>query len=154
MRYTMESNIVPRAMVVGLAGVLVLTMAIASVSRLTGAYVVTMPPTHAIASRDLRFEDRADRGIDVRDATTGALIATVPPKTGGFLRGAMRGLLYDFRYGLHRSDEAPDYPFHLTRWADGRLSLEDSKTHRTLELEAFGSTNEQVFADFLERAPR
>jgi putative photosynthetic complex assembly protein len=152
MAYTMRSNIVPRSMVVGFGCLLVIVTASAAISRRTGSYVVTMPPSYVVATRDLRFEDRTDRGIDVRDATTGALVATVPPKTGGFLRGAMRGLLYDFRYGP--KGQAPDYPFRLTRWADGRLSLEDTMSHRRLELEAFGSTNEQVFADFLAPTPR
>ena len=33
--------------------------------------------------------------------------------------------------------------------ADGRLTLEDPTTHRTVELEAFGQTNEEVFAGLL-----
>ena len=39
--------------------------------------------------------------------------------------------------------------FRLTRWADGRLSIEDPTTRESYELEAFGSTNEAVFARFL-----
>ena len=147
--YTMQGNIVPRPMILGIAGLLLFCTATAAFTRLSGQNVVVMPPTHAVATRDLRFEDRADRGINVVDARTGALVETIAPKTGGFLRGAMRGLLYDVRYGPHRSDRAPDYAFRLTRWADGRLSLEDQVSHRRLELEAFGSTNEAVFAKFL-----
>ncbi len=60
----------------------------------------------------------------------------------------MRGLLYEVRYGAHR-DQSPDYSFRLVRFADGRLCLEDSMTHRRLELEAFGSTNALVFSKLL-----
>ncbi len=32
-------------------------------------------------------------------------------------------------------------PFRLTRWSDGRLSLDDPATDRHVDLEAFGPTN-------------
>ena len=142
--------IIPRAMLVGVGAVLALAILAAGALRLSGLNVVALPPSRAVASRDLRFEDRSDRGVDVRDAVTGLLVETIPPKTGGFLRGVMRGLLYDYRYGIHRSGEAADHSFRLTQWADGRLSLDDTASHQRIELEAFGSTNRDVFARFLE----
>jgi putative photosynthetic complex assembly protein len=155
MSYTMQGNLIPRFMLVGAGALLVFVTALAGVTRLTGENHIVMPPSRVLESRDLMFVDRADRGVDISDANTGAPIETIPPKTGGFLRGAMRGLLYDVRYGRDHLAQAPDYPFRLTRWADGRLSLEDTRTHRQLELEAFGSTNEQVFARLLDaRMPR
>ena len=143
--------IIPLPMLIGVAAALCVAMATAGFMRLSGRNVVTMPPTSEVASRDLRFADRADRGIDIRDATTGVLVETIPPKTGGFLRGVMRGLVYDYRYVPRRSGETPDQAFHLTQWADGRLSLDDPATHRRIELEAFGSTNREVFAQLLGR---
>ena len=37
----------------------------------------------------------------------------------------------------------------LTRWADGRLSLEDRTTGRVIALDAFGPTNGEAFAQLL-----
>ena len=136
----------PKGFVV-LAGALVLfIIAIAGTARISHNNRVILPPTTAIASRDLSFKDLPDGGVDVSDAVTGAHIYTVVPTTGGFLRGVMRGLVRDHRQigGVSHTS------FRLTRWADGRLSIEDPATHETYELEAFGSTNEAVFAQFLE----
>ena len=64
------------------------------------------------------------------------------PETNGFLRGTMRGLARQ----RVRQDADRDIPFRLTEWADGRLTLEDPTTGRMVEMEAFGSTNEDAFA--------
>ena len=48
-----------------------------------------------------------------------------------------------------RQDADRDVPFRLTGWADGRLTLEDPTTGRRIEMEAFGITNEEVFAHLL-----
>ena len=57
----------------------------------------------------------------------------------------MRGLASERKH----EDIGDAVPFRLTEWADGRLTLEDPTTHRTIELEAFGRTNEEVFARML-----
>jgi putative photosynthetic complex assembly protein len=59
----------------------------------------------------------------------------------------MRGLAR-----FRKRDEIGDRPsFKLTHWSDGRVSLEDPTTNRTIELDAFGSTNVGVFAKLLDR---
>ena len=137
--------------VIVLAGALLLfTMTVAGMARITNNNHVILPPTQAVASRDLLFKDLKDGGVDVSDAGTSEHVYTVLPTTGGFLRGVLRGLVRDHR----KVDRAIGYAFHLTRWADGRLSLEDPTTHESFELEAFGSTNELVFAQFLETSPK
>ena len=52
-----------------------------------------------------------------------------------------------------RQDADKAIPFRLTEWADGRLTLEDPTTGRRVEMEAFGITNEQVFANLLTAKP-
>jgi putative photosynthetic complex assembly protein len=42
-----------------------------------------------------------------------------------------------------------DTPFRLTDWTDGRLTLEDRSTGRSVELRAFGATNAAAFARLL-----
>ena len=96
---------------------------------------------------ELRFEDRADGAVAVyakpRPAPT---VTVVPPGTNGFIRGALRGLARE-RSGEADRDREP--PFRLTRWDDGRLSLQDPRPAGAIELEAFGPTNEAAFARLL-----
>ena len=147
MSATVKRPVAPTSAIVLAGGLMLFVVAIAGLARATHNNRVILPPTQAIASRDLAFKDLPNGGVDVADASTGAHVYTVAPTTGGFLRGIMRGLVHDH----NRIDKAKNYAFRLTRWADGRLSIEDPATHEAYELEAFGSTNEAVFAQFLER---
>jgi putative photosynthetic complex assembly protein len=132
--------------VLALAGTAVaLSIGVAAVGRLTGAADST-PTAAMVASRELLFRDQPNGGVavyDVRD--TSAPIETVAPATNGFLRATMRGLA---RQRI-RQDSDREVPFRLTAWADGRLTLEDPTTGRKVEMEAFGISNEQVFAHLL-----
>ena len=101
----------------------------------------------AISERLLRFEDRADGGVDIRDAASGATIDTVAPGTNGFLRSAMRGMVRDRK----RQGIGAEPPFRLYATADGRLTLEDPRTGRRIDLQSFGPTNAGVFARLLVR---
>jgi putative photosynthetic complex assembly protein len=136
---------VPRRVLIGAAALVALTITAAAVGRLTGSSQTTLTAA-AVQSRELVFRDVADGSIAVFDARdTSTPIDVVPPATNGFLRGTMRGLA---RQRL-RQDADRDIPFRLTQWADNRLTLEDPTTHRMLDLEAFGLTNEQAFARLL-----
>jgi putative photosynthetic complex assembly protein len=137
--------VIPPGLVVGAGLLLAVTIGFAGVTRLTHKNHVTLDPTYAVAERDLTFTDQPDGGVRIEEAGTGRLISTVPPRSGGFLRGILRGLVHDHR----REANVPFTAFRLTRWADGRLSIEDPATQESFELEAFGSTNEKVFAQLL-----
>ena len=67
-----------------------------------------------------------DGSIQVTDARTGQVAASVEPGTNGFIRGTLRGLARERK----RQGIGIEPPFMLTRWADGRLSLEDPTTGR------------------------
>ena len=143
---TAQRPIIPKGVIVGAGLLMLLTIGIAGVSHHAGTYHIAMPPTTAVATRDLYFTDQHDGGVRVTDAATGAEVATVEPKTGGFIRGIMRGLVREHRL----NDKAAGTPFRLTHWADGRLSIADPSTGESFDLEAFGSTNEKAFARFLD----
>lgn len=102
--------------------------------------------TVPVASRQLRFVDRADGAVVITDVATGRIAHVVRAgERTGFIRGVMRGLARERRMrGL--GDAAP---FTLTAWRDGQLSLVDTATGRALELTAFGSTNRATFAELL-----
>jgi putative photosynthetic complex assembly protein len=134
----------PRHMVIGTALVLVGTLAIASL----GHQAPTNPASigaQPVASRDLRFADRADGAIVVTDARTGRVVETLAPGTENFVRGGMRGLARE----RHRAGIAEAVPFRLSTWPDGRITLQDMGTGNTMELHAFGRTNAEAFLKLL-----
>jgi putative photosynthetic complex assembly protein len=135
----------PRVILAIAGATIALTIVTAAVGRLTG--VANSAPTAVpIASRELLFRDQPNGGVAVFDARdTAAPIDMIAPETNGFLRATMRGLA---RQRL-RQDADREVPFRLTGWADGRLTLEDPTTGRKVEMEAFGITNEEVFAHLL-----
>ena len=135
----------PRPVLAVAGTVIALSIILAAAGRLTG--VANSAPTGvAVASRELLFRDRPNGAVAVYDASNvSAPIDMIAPETNGFLRATMRGLA---RQRL-RQDADVEIPFRLTGWADGRLTLTDPTTGRTVEMEAFGITNEAVFAHLL-----
>ena len=99
-----------------------------------------------VAASDLRFEDRSD-GAVLAVAPDGHTVEVFEGEQG-FLRGVLRG----FARSRHLADLDPATPFRLTRWSDGRLTLDDPADGRHVELIAFGPTNAGVFAKLLEAA--
>lgn len=97
--------------------------------------------------RDLRFTDGADSSVQVIDGRSGQLIEAVQGEQG-FLRGVLRGLAQErLRRGIG------DGPvFQLMASADGRLTLSDPATGRSVDLESFGRDNAAVFARWLQPA--
>jgi putative photosynthetic complex assembly protein len=135
----------PRGILAFAGAAIGLSIIAAAAGRLTGAADST-PTSVPVVSRDLLFQDRPDGGVAVFDAASeSAPIETIAPETNGFLRATMRGLA---RQRL-RQDADKGIPFRLTGWADGRLTLEDPTTGRRVEMEAFGASNEAVFARLL-----
>lgn len=100
-----------------------------------------------VKTRNLRFIDETDRGVRIEDVANGATASViVPGQKTGFIRGVMRGLARERR--AHGIGGGP--PFALTEWKDGELSLTDTVTGRSIELNAFGTTNRASFAALLD----
>ena len=133
----------PRGALLGAAGLILLTMVSAGVSRLSGG-PSSRPTAAAVMSRDLLFEDRPDGGVLVRDARDGSTVDVLAPGTNGFIRASLRSIAKRRKFDGETSDV-----FHLTAWADGRLTLDEPVTGSLIELEAFGQTNEMSFARLL-----
>lgn len=135
----------PRGALFAAAGVIALTITAAAAGRMSGI-TYNAPTAAPVVARDLLFQDRPNGAVAVFEASNpSAPIAMIAPETNGFLRATMRGLA---RQRL-RQDADRQTPFRLTQWADGRLTLEDPTTHRSVEMEAFGISNEQAFAQLL-----
>jgi putative photosynthetic complex assembly protein len=145
MGHTSSPPSFPRGVLFAAGTAIVFTIAFAAAGRMTGA--ANSEPTAApVIDRQLLFRDLPNGGVaafDARDPS--APIDIFAPETNGFLRATMRGLA---RQRLRQSEGA-ETPFRLTEWADGRLTLTDPATGRRVEMEAFGITNESVFARLL-----
>jgi len=132
----------PRPLLLGAAALLGFTMLAVALRSGSSATIERAP---VVASAALRFSDRADGAILVRDAASGDTVATLEPGNGGFVRAALRALSRDRKL----ANAQPDAPFLLQRGADGRLRLLDTTNDRIVDLAAFGPTNSGAFAKLL-----
>ena len=135
---------VPRPVLFGAAaliGFAVLAVGFSVASDVGATHMPNVPAQERLA---LRFEDRDDGAVLVRDAETGRSIYVVAPGTNGFIRATMRGLTRE----RMRAGVGAEPPFLLTHWTDGTITLEDKTTGRKIGLDAFGPTNAQAFAQF------
>lgn len=136
----------PLGTLLGAAALLAVTIGLVAASRLGVIETAPLAAGAPVASRELRFMDQADGTVAVIDVNADRLVFVVPPGTNGFLRSVLRGLARDRK--LEAIGIQP--PFRLTRWDDGRLSLEDPTTGRHIDdLGAFGPTNEAAFAQLM-----
>lgn len=151
-----HADMLPRGTVLIAGAMAVFALGAASFVRLTGTPAAASPVAlrastgvAPVASRTLRFSDRADGAVVISDVTSGRTVAVIAAgEKTGFIRGVMRGLARDRR--ARGIGDAP--PFVLTEWRDGELSLTDTATGRSVELTAFGTTNRAAFAALLETA--
>ena len=135
----------PRGALIG-AGLLVCTaIAAASAASIGGIGLSRVVDSVPLAIRDLRFEDRPEGGVAVIEAKDNKTIQVLAPGNDGFVRIVLRG----FARERLRQDQDRQIPFRLTRWADGRFSVEDPATGRRVDLGAFGSANAASFAKLM-----
>ena len=103
----------------------------------------------AVVTRPLIFRDAAGGAIAVYDQGAAEPFAVLPREGNTFMASALRLMGQNRELRTKAGREAP---FTLTLWSDGKLSLSDTATGDTLELEAFGSTNAKTFAQLLPTA--
>lgn len=146
---------VPRGALI-MAGALVATaIAATAVMRIaqvppsaSPALVRAADNAQIVKTRNLRFSDRPDGAVEIQDVGTGQTALLLERgSNSGFIRGVMRGLARERRM----RGVGAEAPFALTLWSDRQLSLTDSVTGRSIELNAFGSTNRATFVDLLMR---
>lgn len=145
MRDPAVDRTLPRGALTGAAVLLGLSLTMVVIARMTGYEPAKPPKSVVVESHDLRFLDRMDGAVLVYTNADDRLVDVLQPGTNGFVRGVLRGLVRERR--ADHIGAAP--PFRLTRWADGRLSLDDPSTGRHVDLEVFGPTNAGAFAQIL-----
>ncbi len=135
----------PRGPLFGAFALVAMSIVLAATAHLTGIGTSSVDPANPVESHDLRFTDRNDGAVVVLSAQNDKVVEVLPPGTNGFVRGVLRGLARERK--LEGIGTEP--PFRLTRWDDGRLSLEDRATGRKVELVSFGQTQFDTFAAML-----
>jgi putative photosynthetic complex assembly protein len=146
-----DKEVFPRGALIGAAALIALTLVAAAGGRWQQVHAPTPPPFAGIAvqeSVDLRFEDRDDGSVVVRNAADGALLQHVTPNEGAFLRIMMRNFV------KHRAvrGQGSTQPFRLTLYVDGRLIVSDPVSGRHADLRAFGVDQHKAFARLLPSA--
>jgi putative photosynthetic complex assembly protein len=135
----------PRAILMAAGAMIVLTIVLAAIGHAQHRTYIADGEVTAIMTRPLRFVDASSGAVDVYDARSNGLVASLPPATNGFVRGTMRSLARQ----RHLRDVSADVPFYLTRWQSGTVTLDDSSTGSHVVLNAFGPDNLAAFARFL-----
>lgn len=136
----------PKGALIGAAMLAALTITAAGFARLTGSGVTDINQSPPAKTLVLNFEDRQDGAITVLDVERGKVLEVLPSGSSGFVRTVMRSMARDRR----TEGQGREAPFHLTRWADGRLTIDDPATGGHVDLGAFGSMNTASFARLLE----
>ena len=128
-------------------GVAALTLLVVAGARLSGfSPQQAAPEAQVLQSRMLRFETTPAGEIKVVDSETGAVIANAGRE--GFIPGVLRGL-----NRMRQTAEADiAHAWRLDRLGNGQVMLTDTATGVSLDLNAYGHANAQVFTQFL--APR
>lgn len=124
-----------------IAAVAIVGAGLSRQARLAAPAVESATP---LAARDLTFADASDGAVVVRDAA-GAVVFVAPPGGENFMRGVLRSFARDRR----ARGVGPEPGFRLAIWPDGRLSLADLATGKTVELSAFGADNRAAFMRLL-----
>jgi putative photosynthetic complex assembly protein len=138
---------VPRAPLIGAAVLALLAYSIAISARVFGVGAAVEPVSVPIEERAIRFMAQPDGSLEVMDVNTGREIVRLTSDGGnGFLFGALRGITY--KRSIARV--APETPFALTRWQNGKITLDDPSTGMHIAVNSFGPTQvasfERLFA--------
>ena len=119
---------------------------------IAGMGAATREPAAPIAAESIeqslavRFVDDADGGVSAFDAQ-GNHLHTYPPGTGGFVRTAMRAVVYKRR----TAGIGQETPFELLQTKAGNLLLIDPETQSTVHLKAFGDGNARTFSQLFDQ---
>ena len=130
-------------------GMAMLTLVAVSFYRFSGAEPVAQPPNPPIAAERTIVLERPDRSgpVYVRDAATGALLATSSEGKNGFIDTI--GRVVDRQRMLDGT--SPDAPLRVVRFDSGRISLIDAESGWRIEISGHGSDNVAAFDRLIDR---
>lgn len=115
-------------------------------ARLTGYMENVDPGGHVVAEREIAFKSDTAGLIDIADGTTGETLARFPVETNRFVRVVMTSLEFE-RAGTAPGTQAP---YKLVRWDDGRISVDDPVSGKSIQMAAFGRNQVLTFEKLLD----
>ena len=137
---------IPRGVLLAAAAMIGFTILAVVAVRIDGGEVLPRLTAAPVSSLDLSFADRGDGTVAVYDVNGDRMLDVLAPAEDGFAMGVLRSIDRE----RSRQDIATDERLiRMTRWADGRLTLEDPSTGFHAELVSFGPTNLSAFAQLL-----
>jgi putative photosynthetic complex assembly protein len=149
MSHSSDDQSFPRGPLIGAGALVLFSLVAVAALRVSGAAPVAPERAPVAVERHLRFED-VNGGVDVIDARSGRAIASLQQGGDGFVRATLRTFVRERR----RQNIGAEMPFVLASHVDGRLSLDDPATGRSVYLEAFGPDNAAAFARLLKAQPQ
>lgn len=138
-RPSAEKDMIPKPLLLAMLGLVLATLAIVSLSVLTGRPPVGQPaPAAVVAERTIYLQGGGAQAVTVLDENR-SLLLDLPH--GGFItviqNGVQRARL------TARVDQS--LPVRIVEYANGRLTVVDDHTGWSAELGAFGSDNKAAF---------
>jgi putative photosynthetic complex assembly protein len=143
-------DLVPRAMVRMMFGMVMLCLLLVSAHVWTGQPVRNVPPKGAVVAEHVFHLDGDMAGAATVRLSDGTLIADLSPEEGGFVSGVWRVLQRE----RTKARTALDGPVTVTAYDNGRMAIFDPSTGWGADLMAFGQDNAAAFARLLASAPR
>lgn len=129
-----------------IAAMVLVSLALATFARVTGMEPAGTPaPSAVVAERLVVIEGTLDDAATILNED-GSRLAVLAPEHAGFINGVYRALARERM--LREIDGNP--AVRITRFADGRLTLNDPATGWRVELIGFGNTNRDAFAALLD----
>ncbi|MDX2288141.1 MAG: photosynthetic complex assembly protein PuhC [Hyphomicrobiaceae bacterium] len=137
----------PKSALYGAATLIAFTFILVIGARIAGYKMDWVPEAVAVADRQIAFTTTAEGNVEVRDFGTGKILGFYDRDENAFVRTVMLGLMHD--RSLTRPDDKTT-PFRITRWHDGRVSVSDPVSGRSIELAAFGRNQVETFEKLLQ----
>jgi putative photosynthetic complex assembly protein len=143
--YTPEKDLVPRAMVRTMFGLVMLCLIMVTAHVWTGQPITATPPDSPVkVEKTLFLQGDMSGAARVLDAN-GTMIANLSPEEGGFLSGIWRVLQRE----RTKARVALDGPVTVTAFENGRMAITDPSTGWSADLMGFGQDNAAAFARLL-----
>lgn len=137
---------VPRGPLIGAFLLVVLVFGVAIQARVAGRTASEEPLAAVAVQRNVRFDVRPDGMISVYDVGEDREIVRLSPEKNGFIFGMLRGIKQ--KRDVAHTD--PGTPFRITRWQDGRMTLDDPSTGMHVAVSSFGPTQVESFKQLFQ----
>jgi len=127
---------VPRGPLIGAFLLVALVFGVAIQARVSGKTASEEPVTAVAQQREVRFDPQEDGTLAVVDVDQNREITRLHSDKNGFIFGMLRGIKQ--KRDVAHTDSMT--PLRITRWQDGRMTLDDPATGMHIAVSSFGPT--------------